>query len=146
MEELVDEALRNFRHVTDLDHLQIDIQLSRDLPAIRADRTALVLALDNAIDNAIRYGSTAGWIRIAGFACGSDVVIEVADGGAGIPEDELADVRRRFVRGRSAQGDGSGLGLAIIQRIAKDHKGVLQLESRAGAGTKLSLRIPQWQA
>ena len=146
VDEIVEEALQSFRHITDRENLRIDIQLRPDLPAIRADRTALVLALDNAIDNAIRHGSAAGWIRIAAFADGGDVVIEVADGGTGIPADELEGVRRRFVRGRSARGDGIGLGLAIIQRIAVDHKAMLLLRSRVGTGTTLTLRIPGWQA
>ena len=146
VEELVDDALGSFRHITDREHLRIDIQLSPDLPPIRADRTAMVLALDNAIDNAIRHGSAAGWIRIAACADGGDVVIEVADGGPGIPADELAGVQRRFVRGRSARGEGIGLGLAIIHRIAVDHQAILRLESRVGCGTTLTLRIPSWQA
>src|SRR5262245_50125936 len=145
VEDLVEEALLSFRHVIDRESLRIDIELSRDLPAILADRTAMVLALDNAVDNAIRYGSAGGWIRIAGFPRGTDVVIEIADGGTGIPADELAAVQRRFVRGRSARGDGSGLGLAIIQRIAVDHSGSLRLESPDGGGTTLTLRIPIYQ-
>jgi signal transduction histidine kinase len=146
VDELVEEALLSFRHVIDRKRLRIDIELSRDMPAIRADRTAMVLALDNAIDNAIRHGSAGGWIRIAASARGADVLIEIADGGAGIPADELAAVQRRFVRGRSARGDGSGLGLAIIQRIAVGHNGSLQLESSNGTGTALTLRIPIHQA
>jgi signal transduction histidine kinase len=146
VDELIEEALQSFRHVTDREHLRIDIQVGPDLPAIRADRTAMVLALDNAIDNAIRHGAGAGWIRIAAFRDGADVVIEVADGGAGIPQDELAGVQRRFVRGRSARTDGVGLGLAIIHRIAVDHKATLLLKSRVGSGTTLTLRIPGWQA
>jgi signal transduction histidine kinase len=146
VDELVEEALQSFRHITDSEHLRIDIQLSPDLPAIRADRTAMVLALDNAIDNAIRHGSAGGWIRIAAFADGGDVVIEVTDGGAGIPADELAGVQGRFVRGRSARGDGIGLGLAIIHRVAVDHKAILMLKSRVGLGTTLTLRIPRWEA
>jgi signal transduction histidine kinase len=145
VDELVEDALPSFRHITDREHLRIDIQLSPDLPTIRADRTAMMLALDNAIDNAVRHGSAAGWIRIAAFADGGDVVIEVADGGTGIPADELAGVQRRFVRGRSARGDGIGLGLAIIHRIAVDHKARLLLKSRVGCGTTLTLRFPSWQ-
>src|SRR5207244_8137881 len=91
VEELVEDALQSFRH-TDHEHLRIDVQLSSDLPTIRADRTAMMLALDNAIDNAIRHGSAAGWIRVAAFADGGDVVIEVAGGGTGSPADELAGV------------------------------------------------------
>jgi len=146
VEELVEEALQSFRHITDREQLRIDIQLSPDLPTIRADRTATVLALDNAIDNAIRHGSAGGWIRIAAFAAGGDAVIEVTDGGAGIPAEELAGVQGRFVRGRSASGDGIGLGLAIIHRVAVDHKAILLLKSRVGLGTTLTLRIPGWKA
>ena len=66
----------------------------------------------------------------------------VADRGMGIPADEVAQVTRRFFRGRRAGSGGSGLGLAIASRIAADHDGSLQIESAVGAGTTVTVTLP----
>lgn len=140
--DLVAEALLGFRRqLTDTDY-QLDVNVPPDLPPARADRTAVLLALDNLIDNAIRYSPAPPRVTISASTAGSTVRFEIADRGVGIPHDELAQVRRRFVRGRGARGSGSGLGLAIVSRIAEDHGGRLDIFSEAGAGTTVTLSIP----
>lgn len=122
----------------------VDFQLDVDpaLPRIRADRTALVLAFDNIIDNAIRYSAETTKAVMTAHAEDGVVEFTVTDHGVGIPPDELQRVQRRFSRGRSSVGHGSGLGLAIVRRIANDHGGSLQLESTVGVGTTVRLAIP----
>ena len=68
----------------------------------------------------------------AAAAAGGTVVIEVSDHGMGIPRDEIAQVTRRFFRGRGAGTGGSGLGLAIADRIARDHGGTAGHRERGG--------------
>jgi signal transduction histidine kinase len=116
-----------------------------DLPLVRGDRTALRLALDNLIDNAIRYSGGTRWIRVNARRSGSRVVIEVCDRGAGIATDEIQSVKRRFVRGRRARTQGSGLGLAIVMRVAEDHGGALELESQVGKGTSARFDLPVYE-
>jgi two-component system phosphate regulon sensor histidine kinase PhoR len=140
--ELVAEALLGFRRqLTDMEY-QLDVDVPPDLPPIRADRTAMVLALDNLIDNAIRYSPPPPRVSVSAVAGDGEVRFEIADRGVGIPADELSQVRRRFVRGRGAQGSGSGLGLAIVSRIAEDHGGRVDIASEVGSGTKVTLSIP----
>ena len=140
--ELVAEAVLGFRRqLTDTDS-RLDVDVPPDLPPIRADRTAMVLALDNVIDNAIRYSAPPPRVSISATAGKGEVRFEVSDRGAGIPPDELAHVRRRFVRGRGASGSGSGLGLAIVSRIIEDHGGRMDIASEVAAGTKVTLIIP----
>jgi signal transduction histidine kinase len=122
------------------------VDVPHDLPLVRADRTAIRLALDNLLDNAIRYARTRRWIRVVAWRSGPRVYIEVQDRGAGIPADELAQVQRKFVRGRSVPAGGSGLGLAIVRRIVTDHGGTLTLESEVGAGTRARLDLPVFEA
>jgi two-component system phosphate regulon sensor histidine kinase PhoR len=139
---LVAEATQQFRRqLTDSD-ARLETHVAPDVPAVRADRTALVLALDNLIDNAIRYSGDATSVAIQASASNGEVRFEIIDRGVGIPEDELPAVRRRFVRGRTAPGDGNGLGLAIVSRIAEDHNGALHIRSQVGSGTTVSLCIP----
>src|SRR5688572_8638864 len=113
------------------------------LPLILGDRTALRLAFDNVIDNAIRYSADVRSIRVSATAVNRCVVVEIADSGVGIPADELSLITRRFFRGRGVKAGGSGLGLTIAQRILSDHDGVLTVTSNVGHGTIVRVTLPQ---
>ena len=78
----------------------------------------MVVALDNLIDNAMRYSGASREIQIG---AGSDSVVEIAirDYGLGIDAEELKRVTGNFIRGRSTPGPG--LGLSIVNQIAKDY-------------------------
>jgi two-component system phosphate regulon sensor histidine kinase PhoR len=141
--DLISEAMQAFRRqLTDAD-VRLETEAAPDLPAVRADRTAIVLALDNLIDNAIRYSGDAKTVSVRASSENAHVRFEVVDRGVGIPADDLPQVRRRFVRGRTARGQGNGLGLAIVNRIAADHGGSLEIASTVGRGTTASLIIPK---
>jgi two-component system phosphate regulon sensor histidine kinase PhoR len=140
---VIAEATQAFRRqLTDGD-VRLEIDVPSDMPAVRADRTALVLALDNLVDNAIRYSGDAKTVSVRASANGTKVRFEVIDHGVGIPADDLPQVRRRFVRGRTARGAGNGLGLAIVNRIAADHGGSLEIVSDVGRGTTATIIVPK---
>jgi signal transduction histidine kinase len=140
---LIAEATQGFRRHLDAGEVQFQLEVPANLPLVRADRTALVLALHNLIDNAIRYSRESTWVAVSGSAQNGHVRFDVVDRGTGIAADELPQVKRRFVRGRTAKGDGNGLGLAIVNRIAADHNGEFQLRSEVGVGTTATLLIPK---
>jgi len=112
---------------------------------VRGDRTSLRLALDNLIDNAIRYSGDNRWICVGAHRRHSSVVIEVSDHGIGIPPDEIHAVQRRFVRGHGTRTHGSGLGLAIVKRVAAHHAGRFDLQSEVGVGTTASFHVPIYE-
>jgi two-component system phosphate regulon sensor histidine kinase PhoR len=134
--------LQNFRHPLSERDFTVKVDIPVDLPLIRADRTAMMLALDNLIDNAIRYSTHNRWIRVSARRDGQHVAIEIQDRGVGISPEELLVVRRKFVRGRLARAEGSGLGLAIVSRIVGDHQGSFVLESQLGSGTMAKVSLP----
>ncbi|MCM3880462.1 MAG: HAMP domain-containing histidine kinase [Vicinamibacterales bacterium] len=141
--ELVDDVLQSFRLSISERDFTIDVDIPVDLPFVRADRAAMLLALDNVVDNAIRYSpDRSRSIRVTGRQEGSMVIVEVRDRGVGIPAAELAAVQRKFVRGRDTRSAGSGLGLAIVRRIVADHHGTFALESKVGAGTTARIGLP----
>ena len=140
--ELVDDVLQNFQHPLSEREFTVEVDMPVDLPLVRADRTAMILTLDNLVDNAIRYSARERFIRISARREGQQVAIEVQDRGAGIAADELLLVRRKFARGKLARADGSGLGLAIVSRIIADHKGTLVLDSEPGTGTTAKVYLP----
>ena len=140
---LIAEATQGFRRQLTDGAVRLDVEVGPDVPAVRADRTAIVLALDNLIDNAIRYSGAGTTVSVRGLAEADHVRFEVIDRGAGIPAEDLPQVRRRFVRGSTARGAGNGLGLAIVSRIAADHGGALDMTSEVGRGTTATLIIPK---
>lgn len=142
--ELVAEAVLGFRRQLTGREYQLEVDVPPDLPSIRADRTAIVLALDNLIDNAIRYSIPPPHVSVTARAADAHVQLEIVDRGVGIPQSELPQVRRRFMRGRNARSGGSGLGLAIVSRITEDHNGRVDIASEVGVGTKVTLNLPAW--
>ena len=140
---LISEATHGFRRqLTDSD-VRLEIDVPPELPAVRADRTAVVLALDNLIDNAIRHSGEAETVSVRASGEADRVRFDVIDHGVGIPADDLPQVKRRFVRGRTTRGPGNGLGLAIVNRIAADHDGTLEITSEVGRGTTATLILPK---
>jgi two-component system OmpR family sensor kinase len=113
------------------------------LPSIKGDRDLLILALHNLLDNAIKFSKPGDTIEIRAFEDGNNVIIEVADTGPGIPEQEQAHVWDELYRGESARGiPGSGLGLALVRSILARHNGNITLRSRYGEGSVFIIRLP----
>lgn len=113
------------------------------LPEIPGDQDLLFLAIHNLIDNAIKFTGPDDRVEVRAFDDGANIVVEVADTGPGIPEDELPFIWDELYRGKGARGiPGSGLGLALVRAIAERHQGRVSLRSRKGQGTVVTLRLP----
>jgi two-component system, OmpR family, phosphate regulon sensor histidine kinase PhoR len=140
--ELVDDALADYRHQLAEGNFAVNVDVPEDVSLILADRSALLLALENLIDNAIRYSAQNRSIRISAGNDSAGVFVEVRDCGIGISASELSVVRREFIRGRQSRVDGTGLGLAIVSRVVADHGGSFVLESEIGVGTAARVVLP----
>jgi two-component system sensor histidine kinase SenX3 len=112
---------------------------------VEGDRTLLVTALANLLENAVAYSTPGSPVSISRRRVGDYVEISVTDRGIGIPEDEQQRVFERFYRldkARSRATGGTGLGLAIVKHVAANHGGEVKLWSRPGTGSTFTLRIP----
>ena len=118
-----------------------------DFPIIQGDREKLRQALDNLLDNAIKYSPAGGVIVLAGRVEPKHVVVSVRDEGIGIPHEERQRVFERFHRvdtrlSRSTQG--VGLGLYITKTIVDAHGGQIWVESPgSGGGSTFLIRLPR---
>ncbi|MGD8456752.1 MAG: HAMP domain-containing sensor histidine kinase [Anaerolineales bacterium] len=113
------------------------------LPYIKGDPDLFLLAVHNLLDNAIKFTVPDDTIEIRAYQNSNQVVIEVADTGPGIPEEELELVWEELYRGEQARSvPGSGLGLPLVQAIIQLHGGQIQLQSRPNQGTIFTLRLP----
>jgi signal transduction histidine kinase len=142
VDALIEQSLRTSRSRLEAAGFDVQVDVPPDLAPVRADWTAVCLALDNLVDNAIRYSKEHHSLHIGASREGDTVTIRVADRGIGIPADEIKDVTRKFFRGSVTSSEGSGLGLAIVERIATDHGGSLSIQSAVGEGTTVALALP----
>jgi len=114
---------------------------------LAVDPEGLRAALDALLENAVKYTENGDSIELSSRASAGDVIIEVADGGEGVPEGALAQIFERFARADAARTrakGGVGLGLAIVDAIAKAHGGRCTVRnSRHGA--TFSLRLPRFE-
>jgi two-component system, OmpR family, sensor kinase len=115
----------------------------RPLPTVRADADLLFLALYNVVSNAVKYSSDNDAIEVRGMESDGQVVIEIADTGMGIPNEEQSLVWEELSRGSGALTiPGSGLGLPFVRAIIDRHGGTVRLASRVGEGTLVSVVLP----
>ena len=113
---------------------------------MRGDTQQLEQLVRNLVDNALKYGAEVGRVDVTlekGQAGNARLV--VGDHGDGIPAEHLPHLTRRFYRtdpGRSRASGGTGLGLAIVKHIVERHRGRLDIDSKVGEGTRVTVRIP----
>lgn len=116
------------------------------LPLVKGDRDLLGLACYNLVENALKYSGPDKEVEVRAREEGRSVLIEVADGGAGIPSEDLPHLCEELYRGANARGiDGSGLGLALTARIVDLHGGSLNVTSSQQGerqGTVFSIQLP----
>ena len=127
---------------------QADIEITTDRPSgllVRGDRSLLVSALTNLVENAIHYSPARTPVSVTRTTRGGHVQIAVTDRGPGIPQELHERVFERFFRidpARSRATGGTGLGLSIVKHIAANHGGVATLWSRPGTGSTFTLVLP----
>ena len=126
---------------------QAGIEFSLELPSdgvrARVHADGLRVAIDNLVDNALKFTPEGGRVVLgAAAAAGGGATIWVKDTGIGIPPEDMDDLFARFHRGRNAAAfQGSGLGLAIVHATMELHGGHVRVESRPGR-TRFELSLP----
>ncbi len=113
---------------------------------VRGDTRQLEQLVRNLVDNALKYGGDAKPVEV-GLARGERdmAILTVCDHGEGIAPEHLPHLTRRFYRtdpGRSRAAGGTGLGLAICKHIVERHRGRLDIDSKQGEGTTVTVRLP----
>ena len=142
----VEEAAAKFRDDASAHGFSLEVASNGSRSVVRGDRDALMRALWNLLENAVRYSPdcTTVWLEVAEVD-GDHLAIAVRDRGVGIPEDERASIFQKFVRGSAAQSlgaRGTGLGLAMVAEIVRAHDGEIRLESEVGHGSTFTITLP----
>ncbi|HKX62585.1 MAG TPA: PAS domain S-box protein [Verrucomicrobiae bacterium] len=111
-----------------------------------ADERLLRHVFLNLLTNAVKYSEPGQPVEFSMEREGTDAIFRIADHGIGIPETDLPWLFKAFHRGRNVgQRTGTGLGLVIVKRCVELHGGRIQIESRAGQGTLVTVRLPMFR-
>jgi two-component system phosphate regulon sensor histidine kinase PhoR len=140
--DLVEDALQGVRPLLSNLEFNLVIDVPHDLPPVCVDRSAMIQALDNIVDNAIKYSTTEKHVTVTGTATDASVTLTVRDRGTGIARKDLSRVFERFYRGGNVTSSGSGLGLPIAKRIVESHGGRIEVRSTVGSGTEVDVTLP----
>jgi signal transduction histidine kinase len=125
---------------------EVDLRLELDGgPTVRADPDRMAQVLDNLISNAVKFTDAGGAVTVSVVKNGAFARIAVTDTGVGIPIDEQGQLFSSFFRASTATRQaipGTGLGLVIVRAIVEQHGGTVDLESREGKGTTVTVTLP----
>ncbi len=112
------------------------------LPFVYGDKNRLRQVFINVIDNAIKYSDSGGTVSVHALMADSEhIKIEVSDTGCGISEQDLPKVKTKFYKANHTRR-GSGIGLAVADEIVAMHGGTLDIFSKQGKGTTVTITLP----
>ncbi|EHI58150.1 hypothetical protein HMPREF9473_03914 [ [Hungatella hathewayi WAL-18680] len=141
---LLQLILKRLRPIAKKRNVELIFESIREVVA-DVDEVKLSLALNNLVENAIKYNVEGGWVRVVLDADHKFFYVKVADSGCGIPEEFQENIFERFYRvdkARSRETGGTGLGLAITRKVILMHKGAIKVISKEGEGSTFTVRVP----
>ena len=143
--DLVQDVVQKLQLEAGRRQIRLRAESPRGLPFVLADIGLIERALENLIDNALKYTPAGGEVTVAARHAGATVTLEVADSGRGIAGEELPHVFDRFYRSKTdAPGGaaGAGLGLAITRQILELHGSEIRVDSELGRGSAFAFDLP----
>jgi signal transduction histidine kinase len=148
--ELAREQVAALQQAAELHRIELQTTEPELIAEIDGVRVARVLA--NLLNNAIKYSPQGGQIVVrvsraggpAGGPGAREAVLTVTDQGMGIPAADLPYIFEQFRRSEDVAGhiSGTGIGLAIVRQVVEQHGGAVEVESRPGAGSTFTVRLP----
>lgn len=145
---LLEQLVRIIQPIADQKHVSLLLEATEKVEA-EIDEVKMSTALQNLIENAVKYNQEGGWVRIDLRREGKFCLISVSDSGIGIAEDQQEHIFERFYRvdkSHSTEIEGTGLGLWITKQAVVLHRGTVSIYSKPGEGTTFSVRIPLQKA
>ena len=144
LDDVVSEAVEAAKPIADEKGITLKASVE-PIPPMLGDRSRLAQVLDNLVSNALKFTTGGGTVEVDVSAANGEAVLEVRDTGIGIAPADQAQLFDRFFRSTEATEraiPGTGLGLTIVKAIVERHEGTIEVESAAGEGTTMRVRLP----
>ena len=142
--DLLEKLLKRLRPIAATRNIEVIYESYRPVMA-DIDEVKMSIALNNLIENAVKYNYDDGWVRVTLNADHKFFYVKIEDSGVGIPDEFQDKVFERFYRvdkARSRETGGTGLGLALTRNVVLLHRGSIKLYSKEKEGTTFTVRIP----
>jgi len=139
LNEIVRETLELLRPEIENRGQVVEEKLGRQLPSTLLDAAQIKQVLVNLMKNAMHAMIRGGVLTVQTGSAADGVWVSISDNGCGIPQEQLNRIFEPFY---TTKKKGSGLGLMIVQRIVRDHGGLIKLESNVGKGTTFRIWLP----
>lgn len=149
LSELTETTLGLFSAQAGERNINLHMAAEPDLPEVMVDAQRFQQVIGNLIDNALRFTPEGSSIDLTIHRQENNVVLLVADGGPGIPEEELTHIFDRFWRGeksRARSTGGAGLGLSIARQLIEAQGGKITARNRSPHGFEVQITLPVNQA
>lgn len=145
IELIINHSIENLHNKIEDKKIKFLFERAKNLPDLSIDKEKFSLALENILDNAIKYTPENGTISLKIKKLKNEISIIVEDNGIGISTLDQKKVFSKFFRGQNAlrvETDGSGLGLFIAKNIIEKHGGRLEFSSQEGEGSEFVISFP----
>ena len=141
--ELVSDILNRFEIILKRKNIVVDFVKDNPIPYVFADISLMERAVQNLLDNAIKYSPNNSKIILTLFENIGDIYCSIKDEGVGIEEKKLAKIFERYERGADVENENKsiGLGLAIVKRILEMHGANISVKSRINEGATFTFNI-----
>lgn len=143
--EIIESTAHRFQLILEELDGTVELNLKAENHVIKVDELHFTNAINNLIDNAIKYNDKAPLIKINTFNISSGIQIEVIDNGIGLSKDDQQKIFEKFYRvskGNVHDIKGFGLGLSYVQTIVEAHSGRIAVESKLKEGSKFIIQLP----
>lgn len=133
--ELLDSVVKKIKTIADRKSIKIDFIITESLFVV-GDVVLLELAFSNLLSNSVKYTAENGNIRVEVQSDATNVKINIADDGIGIPAEDLPKIFEEYYRASNAKSvEGTGTGLSTVKQIIESHKGNIKIKSPSSIGT-----------
>jgi signal transduction histidine kinase len=139
MNNLLSTVIENFSPALSQRFIHLKTDIEEGLPPIAVDKAQIVRALKNIVQNSVEAMPSGGTLNLRACEVDSHIQIVIEDSGIGIEENELDSILDPFVTSKTT---GAGLGLTMVYQIVMNHQGEIEIKSRGGRGTRVTLELP----
>lgn len=136
---VIEKTVETYEPLAKKQDIDFRVSVEKNIPLVNIDEPQLFTAFSNIFENALESMNNRGQLSFSVKTEGNHILIDIADTGSGIEDDEINSVYDPFV---TSKASGAGLGLTMVHQIILNHEGEIMIKSRKNEGTGIRIKLP----